>query len=327
MDTAMILRFFILFVPLQILAQAGFADPGTSFEIPLRPKDKLMLRADGAQILWVVKPSAVLKVRGLRSDQGVRRGDLLLIDIKSENLQAPSALGSSNPGPQIEFEGPSLPAEFHWIKGSFKTADYKADLNMNLLEGGIQIKGSEGAVRIHLHQGRIEGERMKGPLTVSGYKLSAQLVDIGDVSLEVFQGQLNLQKVVGSVDLNQNQGLSRWSEVRGSVNLRSEKSQIQMEKFQGRLDAKLDEGSFSLGVLDDSEVQLRAQNSRVSVSLPQGLGAKVLLWTTELGEILLPAPAKVARGSNEKGFRGRLKGEAGKISLTLRNQEGTIQIN
>ena len=98
-----------------------------------------------------------------------------------------------------------------------------------------------------------------------------------------------------------------------------------MQAFQGRLEGQNQEGTVTIQMAMDSEVDVKAKAGKVNITPPAASGASVNLFTVD-GEIFVPKELKVNRLSSEKSVRGRLRGEAQRGSIVVRSQEATILV-
>lgn len=322
----MILSRWVMIVSLVLAGYlAGAADSQVS--IPLREKDRLILKLDRVQIKWIVSPGTQLQVLGLSESQGVRRGDSLIFDLRERLSREEFTQLSQNLAPiqKIEIRGPSLPTEIYARDINLQIPQFQHELKVQALSGQILISQSSGMMNLQMHKGKVQVQDSSGRTTIELYNGTAQLERMNEVNVEVLSGSVSSLDQKGNLSLKQYSGTAQIKNMNGVLSLHSVKSQTQLNVFQGQLEAQMEEGSLSGQVSAETEVRVKAQKSRVLFEVPKGSGAALNLWSGE-GEIVLPAGLKVQRGAVEKSFRGRLPGEIPKISIHVRNSDGVTQI-
>lgn len=298
-----------------------------SVEVPLRGGERFQLFANQVHLTWVVTSGPTLKIRGLSSRQGVRRGDLLVFDLKETSSKEDFAAFLKKKGPplKIEIQGPSMPIELSLHEGQIVLNKTSHEVSVQMIQGSISIAQAKGPLLLRLHKGQISAREVTGKTGIELYSGQAVLKELGDSTISIFSGNLSIQDLQGTLALNTQSVVSKVAGMSGTLTLDSQKGSLNLTQFQGRLEGQTVEGLVSAQILPETDVQLKSKSGRFNFQVPPGSGAYLNLWTAE-GEIIIPKDLSVARSTTEKSVRGRLRGESQKITISAKTSEGVVVV-
>ncbi len=322
---------FIIFFSFTILL--AFSVQAATFETPVKEGDRLVVKGLEAQVvLSGVSTSGNLKISGLEDSKSaglytVRRNKNIIevsmneFDGKRSWLNILSKPGSAK---KIEISGLSIPTEIQLRGGSVQAQKWTKDLKVSLTQGKVTSLNGNGMYQVYVQKGDVNIQEHNGKVSVDGYSGNCALRNIqGDVEVSWFSGQLGMEKIIGFVSLSVQQATAKLNQGSGSVQFETGKGNLVLQGFQGRIEGSSQEGSVSVTMPLDSEVDIKSKTGRVTIQLPGDSGAQVNLFMAD-GEIKVPGELRVARAGNEKIVRGKLRGNAQRTSVFVRSQEGSI---
>lgn len=307
-----------------------------TYEIPVASGDRLVLRGMDAQVQIVGMSGTSLKISGVEESGGAEGAFVLskkdrVIEIRMNEYDGkrswlnilPKASGQVK---KIEIWGPSVPAEIHLRGGSVVAQKWSKDLKISMTQGRVSSLGGAGALQVYVQKGDIGIQDHNGKIEADSYSGATSLKNIqGDIDASLFSGQLNIEKARGFLSLSTQQANGKVNASSGTVQFENGKGLLNIQGFQGRMEGLNQEGSVTIAMALDSEVDVKTKSGKVSVQAPPSSGAALNLLTTE-GEILVPGELKVSKLSTEKSVRGRLRGDAQRGSIFVRSQDGTISV-
>lgn len=298
-----------------------------SVDIPLRGNERLQIRAHDVHLTWVQAPGAVLHVRGLSESQGVRRGDLLIFDLKEGGSKEDFAnLSKKKEGVfRVEIQGPSMPLDLTLHDGQVNLNQLSHEIKVQMIQGSIKVSHSRGPLMLRLHRGQISVLDAAGKGQYDVYSGQVSLKQVEDSEVNLFTGSLDIQGIKGRLALNTQSTQSKVSAMEGTLTLDSQKGSLALTQFQGRLEGKTVEGLVTAQFQPETEVHLKSKSGRFNFTLPANSGAYLNLWTRE-GDLVVPKELSVSRSPSEKSARGRLRGESQKINITAHTSEGAVVI-
>ncbi|HWU43960.1 MAG TPA: hypothetical protein VN132_11000 [Bdellovibrio sp.] len=317
----------------KLLIQSSMA---ASFAVPVQEGDRLVLKGLDAQVQLVGIPGGNgLKVSGIEenSSEGayvVSKKDHI-IEIRMNEYDGKKAWmnilpKASSQMRKIEISGVSVPADIHLRGGSVVAQKWSKDLKVSLTHGRVSSTDGSGFLRAYVQKGDISIQDHTGRVNADTYAGSMSLKNIqGDVDASLFTGPLLAEKVRGFCALNSQIGPAKVLQGTGTLQFENGKGGFNISGFQGRIDGQNQEGSVSLQMALDSEVDIKSKAGRIQVQAPPSSGASVNLLTID-GDIFVPNELRVNKLSSEKSVRGRLRGEGQRGSIFVRSQDGSIVV-
>lgn len=317
---------------LPVLLSSAFA--GT-VEVPVTKGDRLVLKGFEAQVVVTGQPGAPLRISGVESN--TTEGQYVVtkrdgvIEVKMNEFAGKKTWMDSLPRAssqtkRIEISGEPVVADIHLRGGSVTVQKWTRDLRVSMTQGRVNASNGAGALNVNVQRGDITVADHNGPVNTDSYSGNTALRNItGDVNTTLFSGQLQSEKVKGVMTLATQQSQSKINQGAGTLQFENGKGAMSVVGFQGRVEGQNQEGSVTVNVPLDGEVDVRSKSGRVAIQLPAGSGAALNLLTTE-GEIVVPGELKVVKLSAEKSVRGRLRGDAQRASVFVRSQDGTISV-
>ena len=307
--------------------------------------------AGAAQQEFQVSPNARVVVKltegklNLEAMAGAGRGQLQYQDqgeeikVQTENdevlvqgtgrILRPSAepLKLQNQKRTVDLKLPAgVVVEIHMIDGQVTLQRWRGATLVHLEKGKVSSRDGEGALIIHVNKGETMVVDHRGPVTVDNYNSQVVLRNIeGDLRLENFMGETSTEKTRGHFRVSQSRGAIHAVNHQGLLNLDLQRAIFNGQQLSGRLEGQSEEGSITAQLGSEAEVNLRSQSGKMVVILPADVPVQLNLATQE-GEITLPSVLKVNRDSDGRSYRGRWRGESAKHFVTLKSQEGLLQV-
>ncbi|KHD87353.1 MAG: hypothetical protein OM95_15085 [Bdellovibrio sp. ArHS] len=306
-----------------------------TFEVPVAEGDRLVLKGLDAQVQVVGQGGNFLKVSGVdeASTEGLfvvtKRNNI--IEVKMNEYAGkknwlnilPKGGGVAR---KIEIWGAAVPAEIQLRSGSVVAQKWSKDLKASVTQGRVSSLNGAGSLNVYVQKGDINIAEHTGKVDADSYNGTMTLKNIqGDVSASLFSGQLQIEKVRGFLTLATQQSNSKINQGNGTIQFENGRGSLSIQGFQGRMEGQNQEGSVSVTMTLDSELDVKAKSGKVAVQVPASSGMSLNLLTTE-GEIFVPSELKVTKLSAEKSVRGRLRGDAQRGSVFVRSQDGTISV-
>lgn len=304
---------------------------GAVVGVPLQEGDRILLTGANAQVIVTATGGPrQLTLKGATEGGWSWQRQGSVIEIQGPVADSRRGLQDQlkNPGPraQIEISGPSIPTEIHLRDGIVNLMQGSQEARVHLRNGRIVSMGRSGSLKASLNKGEISVNDGSGALDLDIYQGNVVLKNLqveGDV--QVFGGQISIDQSRGRLSLTSSNAVTRIQKFTGTLQMENGKGIFTGTDLQGRVEGTSAEGAVNLKIIGETEVHLKTQAARVQVNLPAASGALLNLATAE-GDLLVPSELKVVRTASEKSVKGRVKGETGKVSVTVRSQEGSIVV-
>ena len=304
-------------------------------EVPADGVQRLLIKGLEANVIVSSSPQAkAIRISGV---DDVLTPGLYIVEKKGSILEMhlnewvskndwKAQLGAKRNRPTLEISGAPLAVEIYLRDGQVQLSKLSKETRVVSVKGRVTSTDSSGPLEIFLHQGDVVVQNQTGRTKIDQYQGTTTIRNVqADLDLAAFTSTVSVEKFRGLLNLNTQNSPTKITQSSGTVQLDNGKGAIVIQQFQGRVDGSTQEGPLNMTLLAESETHLRSQSGRVQIQLPAASGAALNLVTTE-GDILIPEGLKINRGSAEKSFRGRLKGEIQKVAVTVRSQEGVILI-
>jgi len=312
-------------------AQKG-AVSGVSYDVPIQPGDSLVIKGLDLQVSLTKTNAPALRINGL--DNSSREGSYRVERKGSQILVSMIEFGSkrewkdvlsqkSQKRKVIEIQGPSIPVEIYARDGQVTLTQWQQRAEVHLVNGKIfsnqgrdlELTIQKGEATVTEQQGRLKADVNQGQLNFKNSNSEADIrIQSGQTHLEKTRGRWNVSSQAANVKIVQSQGV---------LQVDNQKGQWTVSQFQGRIDGQMGDGNLTMSVLNESDVNLKSVSGKMQIQIPQGSGAFLNLLSAD-GDLFLPGDLKANRGGSEKSYRGRLRGESQKVSVTARSQDGLI---
>ena len=313
-----------------LISSVSFA---ATFEVPVQTGDRLVLKGLEAQVQIVSQPGASLKISGV--EESAAEGAFLLekkgnvIEIKMREFDGKKAwlanLAQANKfTKKIEISGPAIPTEITLRGGSVVAQKWTKEMKINLQSGRVSALNGAGSLAITLQKGELNVTSQNGKVTTDMYNGRTNLKDIqGDMDVTLFAGQLSMENVRGFISVSTQQATGKIIESSGTLQFENGKGSLSIQKFQGRMEGQIQDGTLGVSMTLDSELDVKAKSGKITVYSAPSSGASVNLFTVE-GDIFVPNELRVVKSSAEKSARGRLRGDSQRGSIFVHGQEASI---
>lgn len=254
-----------------------------------------------------------------------KKGSVLVISMKSEKTGLFS-LGSAR---KMNFELVGVPIKVHVLLGEGQIAIQKwtQDISVTAQKAKVSIQSSTASsYQVSLHRGDLQVADSTGVMSVDSYSANISVKQHqGDLKIENFSGETLVEKSKGNFAFEQASSQLKVMASSGSMSFELLKGQATLQSFAGRVEGQSTEGAISAVYAPETELNLKTKSGRVSIQIPSGQGPYLSLTAGE-GDILVPGPLKVAREATQKTVRARFRGENAKGSISVRAEEGSIQV-
>ncbi|WP_246845023.1 DUF4097 family beta strand repeat-containing protein [Bdellovibrio sp. NC01] len=316
----------------KLIIQPVFA---AAFAVPVQEGDRLVLKGLEAQVQLVSIPgSNAVKVVGVDENSSAEGAYVIskkdnIIEVRMNEYDGKKAWMNILPKAssqlrKIEISGLPVPTEIHLRGGSVVAQKWSKDLKVSLTQGRVSSLNGSGNLQVYVQKGDVNVADHTGKVSADTYAGSMSIKNVqGDVDASLFTGPLSLEKVHGFCAITSQIGPAKILQGTGTLQFENGKGGLNIQGFQGRVDGQNQEGSVTVQMAMDSEVDIKSKAGRVQVQAPAGSGASVNLLTIE-GDIFVPNELRVNKLSSEKSVRGRLRGEGQRGSIFVRSQDGAI---
>lgn len=298
------------------LKVVGSATPGTS--AVLRAKKVVRNSASESELAEFENLSFVVR----------RSGSALFIETNgSEDRSALTKALESNAGPEMHFElvAPAVPVEVSIRTGEVQAQNWKENLSIDLVDGRVKTATGEGALKIQIQRGEVLVDDHRGNVTVDSYAAKVTLNSVrGDLSLSNFAGDSTLNDVKGHLDLVGASGAMNIGQSSGSADFSMSRGAIVMTAFEGPVKGYAGQGTVTVAIKGEADIQVESEQAPVTVRLPASSGARLNLQTED-GYLRLPDPLQKSLAGARR-YTGHLKGGGDKGGVTVKSKTGFIRI-
>lgn len=320
--------FFLLFslsLALPLQAQMQVVD------VPVSANDILIIKGLDIQVSFVKASGNSLKILGLDNNstpgsyRAERRGNQIVVLMNEYDSKRDwkNALSQKPRKKVIEVRGPAIPVEVHARDGQLTFVQWANKAEVHLINGKI-LSNQSRDLNLTLQKGEVTTNDLQGSLKVKATQAQMTFKNSNaDADIQIQSGQLSSEKGKGNWNITSQNATVKILQSQGVLEVQNQKGLWTVSKFKGRVDGQMQDGNINMSVLEDSEVNLKSNSGKIQIQVPQGAGSYLNLLSAE-GDLFLPGDLKANRGGTEKSYRGRLRGESQKLSVTARSQEGLI---
>jgi hypothetical protein len=321
-----------------VILMSLFVQPlfAATIEAPVQEGTRLVLKGFEAQVQLNAVPGATsVKISGV--DESGYEGSYVvtkkdntievnMVEFGSKKTWMNALPKANSQLKKIEISGASIPVEIQLKGGSVIAQKWSKDLKVSMTSGRTVTSNGTGSLQLYVQKGEISVTDHVGRVNADGYSGTMKLTNIqGDIDASMFSGQLNIEKVRGFLSLSTQQATGKVNQGSGTIQFENGKGSLSLQGFQGRLEGQNQDGTVSINMAMDSEVDVKSKAGRINITPPAASGASVNLYTVD-GEIFVPNELKVNKLSSEKSVRGRLRGTTQRGSISVRSQEATILV-
>lgn len=324
--------YLILFLLAHLGLSTARAQTSPIIDVPLNADDVLVIKGLDLQVTFTKGAGSSLRVTGVdnTSQAGAYRAErkghqifIIMNEYDSKRDWKSILAQKSLKRKVIDIRGPSVPVEVHAREGQISFNQWQNKAEVHLVQGKINANQSrdltftmqKGEVNLSDMQGSLKARATQGQMTFKNMTAD------GEVHLQ--SGQMVLEKAKGNWSINTQNAAVKVLQSQGVLEVENQKGLWTVSKFKGRVDGQLRDGNINISVLEDSDVNLKSAGGKMQIQVPQGAGSYLNLLSAE-GDLFLPGDLKANRGGSEKSYRGRLRGDSQKVSVTARSQEGLI---
>jgi hypothetical protein len=310
-----IIRFALLILTSQLFSLMA---PAVQTEWPVGEVPKLIVVAPHSRIEFRGQPqSQAFKVTSQNPNLEIR------FERKSDALQLwVDPKGSLT---SLLIEGPSVPVEFHVYDGEAVLQNFSGEYLVHVHKGKAHLKQVQGEGMVHLLRGEIFGFDLAGKLRLDCYQCTINAKNFnGDLELMNHSGDSQIENLKGILTLKSNQGSLKASQIQGNFEFDILRTQVAIQKFQGRVEGKSVEGPVQIGLSKQYEVRIKSQSAKISLNVPTDSGSYMQMSTG--GDIFIPSPLRVQRGISQKSFFGRLLGPVQNGVIAIQSVDGAITV-
>jgi hypothetical protein len=322
----------VKFLNFTMLCFLSVSFSASALEIPLQSGDRLVVSV--TEGLWTLRslPSRGpqnARIEGIEAEsnfQVERKSGL--VEVRSRDQLNKLDFGKVS-GKKREYEL-SLPigttVDFHLLEGSLTASRLTKEGLLHVQKGKMILKELSGSWNLQMQKGEMSVQDSQGRLMMDSYGARLEVKNFnGDSEISNFTGDTHLEKLKGFCSITQGAGAAKILASSGTMQFELSKGSIQVQQFAGRIEGQSQDGTLSVSLAKDGELNARTQNGKISVVTPAGSGTLVNVATQE-GELVGPDSLRVAKDSGAKSLRGRTAGPAGKASVYIRAQEGSIVV-
>lgn len=228
------------------------------------------------------------------------------------------------PSFEIDIKGPARPIRLAMSEGKVLVENWNAPLAAFIQKGEFFSRKTQGDFNISVQEGNADIAQHTGALNLESY--SGKLIvkeTKGPLSLVNFMGLSDFTGHTGSVELSGYQGTFSGQKVKGRVEFDVDRSTVKLNPIDGQLRGKSQQGPIIATLEGESEVRINTVEGNVSLGFVNS-GAQLSL-TTDTGQIVAPSFLNVARNTDQRSLRGRLKGSV-PGQVYVKSQSGSIRI-
>lgn len=234
-----------------------------------------------------------------------------------------------SPRVHVDIETPRLSdVDIRSDDGELNISDVEGRLVLVVDDGDVFITGTSGELRVVGDDGDLDLTDVKGSanvraddgqLTVTGFEGRLALtVEDGDMVVTDTSGELTAEAEDGDIDLRH---------IRGTVEARTEDGRLRLDGVLTALHVRTDDGAVDIRAETGSKMEedwsIRGNDGRVTLALPDGFAADVLVQTDD-GTAEIEQPITVRGNVSRHRISGELNG--GGYELRLQSDDGRVTI-
>lgn len=313
----------ILFLILSFASIQIFA-----LEIPYKAGDKVKIKStDSVVFVTVGSHSTSIKAEMTPSSDDWRVENFDgVVEIRAKDFDSVQIEKKGKPR-RLDVTVPSGTAlEIFGLEGILSLQKINKDSFINWQRGKVSVRDSIGNIRIQTQKGDILVADHQGKVFIDSMSANVQVRDLnGDLDLHAFTGETNVDKSKGFLAVNNGSGVAKIVNSSGTIQFEQSRGQFHVANFQGRIEGQTNEGSVTVNMSTENEINVKSQTGKVTVQTPPGSGAYLNLSTGD-GDLYLPSYMKIVRDGSTKSVRSRLRGENQKGSVVFRGVDASIII-
>ena len=233
---------------------------------------------------------------------------------------------AQNPDLTLEVTSAAVPIEIQMHEGKIDVENWSQPVTASIVSGSIKTSHTEGALHLQAQSGEIQILNEHGSVDVDsfGAKLAVQDLD-GELDLANFGGDSTLTRVRGHVQMLASAGPTSIAKSAGSLEFENGRGALSLSEFDGAVRGRTDQGTVTLGVEGEAEVDVDSDQGNVAVRLPANSGAAVQLHSRD-GGIVAPEDIRMTTSSTHRQAVGRLPGDGPRGIVAIRSQSGAIRV-
>lgn len=226
---------------------------------------------------------------------------------------------------EVEITGPprDLQVVAALIQG--RASGWDAPLSFAAREAQLVVDGGRGSLRVDALQGSSVVQRREGKVEVEGADLQTQVTDgEGALAWTGRSGKVEVLRRRGDMELRGYRSAISVRESQGAVRFLTQQGPVDLVKHHGRVKGESSDGAVTASVVEMVDFRVTTKDGRVTLSLPEGLGASVLAESRD-ADVITPKALQVKRDEDMRVARGELPG-ASKGVIAIRTENALIRI-
>lgn len=251
---------------------------------------------------------------------------VLTIDLPKPNQLSGWKQWLFGQGQKVSFEviSPSKPLEVNLYQGGLNVKNWQQDVTIKMLKGKLNLVGGKGQVKIYCQKIDSLIENQVGPIFSDSYSGSSVLRNVsGDANIKLFSGTIQLEKMTGHSEVEVYDGQIRSTNGTGTLEFDLNKGAVNIQSQLGRIEGSNADGILNIQMVNDSDLYISSKAGRVNITTPNGGGMSYLLATQD-GDIWVNDVK--AKGDGDKLLRGRLNGQQSRGNIVVRGQEVSVNL-
>ena len=231
-----------------------------------------------------------------------------VLNLQSDNFNSIKSWKSNkSPSPTLEISGPSVPVElFSYSSQSFFSL-WTKPVFVSSFKGTVKSLNHKAPLNIHLNEGSITINKQKGPLLARGFNIKSSIDSSeGEFRLYLNEGSLNAKKSKGDLHFTTN------------------KAKVKIKQFKGNLKGFSYSGPITAQV-EPNTVELLSEKSSLRLSFIKH--APTITAYTEKGKIYGANYLNKQFSGQSIKVTGRMQGQIKKGEVSLKTETGNIYIN
>ena len=233
---------------------------------------------------------------------------------------------ASNVPWDIEVRGPSVVLDASWLQGEVSVENWRAPIKLAGQKLQTRISGGEGGeVKVFSDDGKATVENRKSRVQLDGSTLEMNVQNCeGEVALGAKSAKILAAGNQGPIQLESYQGTAQLKQNKGTLEFHGFRTAMNLEKHGGSVRGDTTEGAIQASLQEPVDFRVQSKEGRVSVSVPQGVGATVVAETSD-ADILVPNTIQVKRDEDKRLARGELPGN-NKGFVSVKTDSSLIRI-
>jgi hypothetical protein len=315
----------VLFFAILLGSQGASA---ASLDTPAEGLNKILISLNDAQVdIKEVKNLKQVKIQisGAGAEQVLLERNDHVVELRLKASSSKDMFAATG-GIAVNIQSPPIATDVFLYEGQVSLQGLSKSTLVRNLKGKISAKDSSGEIILSLQKGEVSLVSHTGSAKIESNRALVTVSKVnGDLALENFAGDSTIDGSKGQLRIKTATGTTRVSKSSGSLQFEVGRGLLSSNDFSGRTDGEVQEATVNLTLNADSEMNLKNQNGKITISNSPQTSPSVSV-NVEDGELFVPGYLKIGREGNLKYVRGRLRGGEGGGSLVIRSAEGVVTL-